>query len=159
MNWIYCLYTWSFLPWRLPSFKIGITKEVETRRRQIESELAYTCGHAVSVRRALAVPLLTAGWLEKRLHRAFEGLAAKMPRHAGHTEWFRIRNIGAVVVVVWLSARYNLNLQPWHIVAVFFFPLPLDGALLLMLCAFVEYALFAGIGFCVYTAVVVFKGC
>lgn len=153
MNWIYCLYTWSFLPWRLPSFKIGITTSVEQRRRQIESELASAVGCPVIVRRAIAVPLLTAGWLEKKLHRFFEGLRAKMPRHSGYKEWFRIRNIWAVVILVYLSGKYDLNLQPWHVVVTFFFPLPLDGALLIMLCALVEYALFAGIAFCVYTAV------
>ena len=145
MKWLYCLFTWSLLPWRLPRFKIGIATDVSQRVAQIQYELSYALGRPVIVRRAAAFPIIGAGWLEKRLHWVFDSVRAKMPKHAGHTEWFAIRNIGGVLLLVWLSREYGFEVTPWHVLVVFFLPLPLDGFIVIFVAAFLHYAVFCGV--------------
>jgi len=150
MKWLYCLFTWSLLPWRLPRFKIGIATNVNARIAQIQNELSYALGRPVIVRRAAAFPIIGAGWLEKRLHWVFDSLRAKMPRHAGHTEWFRILNIWTLFFVALARNYYGMDFNPWYILVILFFPLPLDGLLVLFTAAFLHYAVFCGVawGFC-----------
>jgi len=145
MKWLYCLFTWSLLPWRLPRFKIGIATNVPQRIAQIEYELSRALGRPVIVRRAAAFPIIGAGWLEKRLHWVFDSVRAKMPAHAGKTEWFGIRNILAVFTLSWLSRKFGVDFSHWHILAVFFLPLPLDGFIVICVAAFLHYAVFCGV--------------
>ena len=145
MKWLYCLFTWSLLPWRLPRFKIGIATNVPQRIAQIEYELSHALGRPVIVRRAAAFPIIGAGWLERRLHWVFDSLRAKMPKHAGKTEWFGIRNIGGVAILVWLSRQYGFEITPWHVLIVFFLPLPVDGFIVICVAAFLHYAVFCGV--------------
>jgi len=158
MKWLYCLFTWSLLPWRLPRFKIGIATNVNARIGQIQNELSYALGRPVIVRRAAAFPIIGAGWLEKRLHWVFDSLRAKMPRHAGHTEWFAIRNIGGVAILVWLSREYGFEVTPWHVLLVFFLPVPVDGFIVICVAAFLHYAAFCGVGFVLYFIIVTLAG-
>lgn len=158
MSWLYCLFTWSLLPWRLPRFKIGISDNVPARIAQIQNELSYALGRPVVVRRAAAFPIIGAGWMEKRLHWVFDSLRAKMPRHAGHTEWFAIRNIGGVAILVWLSREYGFDVTPWHVLIVFFLPLPVDGVIVLCIAAFLHYCSFLAAGWAVYLLIVTLAG-
>lgn len=148
MKWTYCLYCYStagLLPPRLPVFKIGITDHVPTRIRQIESELSYSTGRSVKVRKAVAMPLIFASLVERKLHGVFARIRAKMPRHSGHTEWFSILNYGAAVIYLALLAVFNCQMTGGRVVimvVVFFAPLPLDGMVLVVASAVAEYVVF-----------------
>jgi hypothetical protein len=148
MKYLYCLYTYStagLFPPKLPAFKIGISGSVQDRMRQIESELSYTTGKRVTIRKALAMPLLFSGFMERRLHRALSAIRAKMPYHAGHTEWFRCVNFGAAVIYLLLLAafRQDMNYARVGIFAVVVLaPFPVDGFVLVLVSFLADVAVF-----------------
>ena len=68
-----------------------------------------------------------------------------MPNHAGKTEWFLIRNWMAVVLFFAVGQYYGLEVKWWHLVVVYFFPIPLDAIILAGGLAAVEYSVFLAV--------------
>lgn len=78
-------------------YKIGISRNVPARVGQIAGELAATMGCTVRVKKWVSFPVFFPGMIERTAHRLFAGVSAKVPFHHGHTEWFRSRNILALL--------------------------------------------------------------
>lgn len=124
---LYILFSWQ-LPWR---FKAGISGNLKSRIAQIAYELSNETGRNVEVKTALAVPVFMPEAMERLLHSAFSWLRAYVPYHAGHTEWFTVRNFIACAVFIGCCREFDLNWKVWHLLIVYFFPLPLDAIIIL----------------------------
>lgn len=131
---IYTLYSYSF-PFR---FKIGITERaVKDRCLDIQRSIKHETGHAVTVRKFIAVPSFFAYRIEQYLHRKFARFSHRMPG-SGKTEWFLYFNFGSCLL--FLIALYGLDLRvsPAYGAVLLLAPLPLDFALLLIAALFIE---------------------
>lgn len=147
---LYALYSWSLL-WR---FKIGIAYDVDQRIQQLQYELSGAIGRPVTVSKALAIPVLFPEKTEAYLHGKLQMLRAYVPRHAGHTEWFNIRNFAASMAFIFGCEYLGLPWQWYHCVLIFFFPYPLDGVLFLAAVACVQLAALLLIGWCAWVGII-----
>ena len=133
---LYALYSWSLL-WR---FKVGISYDVPQRVQQLEYELSRETGRPVRVFSALSVPVIFPEKTEAWAHGVFQRLRAYVPRHAGHTEWFVIRNFAASLIFILICEYFCLNWRWYHPALIFFLPYPIDGVLLLAAVAAIQLA-------------------
>ena len=125
---LYALYSWSLL-WRC---KIGISYDVQQRIQQLEYELSGAMNQPVRVQKAVAVPVLFPEKMEGWLHGKLAALNARVPYHRGHTEWFQVRNFGGALCLLLCAEYMGLDWEWWHLAAVYFLPLPIDAALLVV---------------------------
>ena len=124
MRYIYCM----FCPTSLKTFgrfKIGITSNMKWRLSQVASELGIPARRMYSLSFIVFFPER----VETRLHRWFESARAKMPRHSGHTEWFKVRNFVAMLIFIAYCQHNGKAFEWWHPGIVYLLPLPLDGFL------------------------------
>jgi len=133
---LYALYSWSLL-WR---FKIGIAYDVAQRIQQLEYELSRETGRRVRVDKALAIPVFFPEKTEAWLHAKLYMLRAYVPRHAGHTEWFDIRNFAAALLYILAAEYFGLNWSWYAPVIILFIPYPLDGVIFLTAVAAFQLA-------------------
>lgn len=125
---LYALYSWSLL-WRC---KIGITYDVQQRIQQLEYELSGAMNQPVRVQKAVAVPVLFPEKMEAWLHSKLQAYNVRVPYHRGHTEWFRLKNFFGSLLLLSLAEYFGLDWKLWHLAAVYFLPLPIDAALLVV---------------------------
>lgn len=123
-RYIYCMFCLTSLK-TFGRFKIGIAADVSARRGQVASELGIPARRMYSLSFIVFFPER----VEARLHRWFESARAKMPRHSGHTEWFKVRNLVAMLAFVAYCQHNGKPFEWWHLGIVYLLPLPLDGFL------------------------------
>ncbi len=128
-------------------FKAGYSRDVYRRMGEIAEELAQAMGRDVTINKELALPMLLPGKSERWLHKAFAAFRAKVPYHAGYTEWFHARNFWAVVA--WLGWLWLFGLPitlPRILIAVvlYYVRYPLDGVLLLVLVFLAQFGVVIG---------------
>jgi hypothetical protein len=133
---LYILHSWSLL-WR---FKIGIAYDVTQRIQQLEYELSHATGRPVNVSKAMAIPVLFPEKTEAWMHRKLDTLRAYMPKHAGHTEWFTIRNFAASLTFICVCEYLGLDWRWYHAAIIFVLPYPLDGVIFLTAVAAAQLA-------------------
>lgn len=141
IRYIYILIARQFM-WR---FKAGISGNVAARIGQIESELSYITGKPVQIRCAAKFPVIFPAAHEGKIHDWFERRRASMPNHSGKTEWFLIRNWMAVILFFAVGQYYGLEIKWWHLVVIYFFPIPFDAIILAGGLAAVEYSVFLAV--------------
>lgn len=147
---LYALYSWSLL-WRC---KIGIAYDVQQRIQQLEYELSGAMNQPVRVQKAVAVPVLFPEKMEAWLHGKLQALNARVPYHRGHTEWFQVRNFGGALCLLLCAEYLGLDWEWWHLAAVYFLPLPIDAALLVVGVACVQLAALALVGWCAWVGII-----
>jgi len=139
LRYIYVLFSFS-LPW---CCKIGISKDVNQRKAQIQRELSAAMGYNIIIRRAtFDLPSLFAESSEAKLHWFFRRLSRKnMPCHAGKSEWMWYLNILTGLLFYFVGGEIGLNVVPAHIALIAIIPIPFDFALLVLAFAFIVYCL------------------
>jgi hypothetical protein len=140
---LYALYSWSLL-WR---FKIGIAYDVPQRIQQLEYELSRETGKPVKVDKAMAIPVFFPEKTEAYLHGKLQMLRAYVPRHAGHTEWFAIRNFAAAMLYILAAEYFGLNWSWYAPIIILLIPYPLDGVLFLTAVAALQLAAVCLVGY------------
>jgi uncharacterized membrane protein (DUF106 family) len=140
---LYALYSWSLL-WR---FKIGIAYDVAQRIQQLQYELSRETGRPVTVAKAMAIPVFFPEKTEAYLHGKLQMLRAYVPRHAGHTEWFAIRNFAASLSFICLCEYMGLEWRWYHAALIFILPYPLDGVIFLTAVAAFQLAAVCLVGY------------
>lgn len=144
---IYCLYSPQF-PAR---GKVGVSTNVEARRRQIEADLQMKFGGHVRVKRLLALPIITNAYnFEAAIHTAMRRMfypeCNTMRGTSGWTEWFWYANVFTAVFVFLLAKIAGLECAGAVGFCTFvFIILPLDFALFVAILALAEYAIIAGL--------------
>lgn len=133
-------------------YKIGQSRDVFNRIGQIADELAQEMQQTVTINKEMSVPVLFPDFVERLMHRAFSAYRAKVPYHAGYTEWFRPRNFWTAVVYFLFLVGFghlhvitpDLTVMRILIAVVFYYtPYPLDSMLLLGLVFLAQFALVA----------------
>ena len=123
-RYIYCMFCLTSLR-TFGRFKIGIASDVSARRGQVASQLGIPANRMYSLSFIVFMPER----VETRLHRWFESARAKMPRHSGHTEWFKVRNLVTMLAFIAYCQHSGKAFDWWHPGVVYLLPLPLDGFL------------------------------
>lgn len=132
---IYCLYALPDYPGR---YKIGITaRPVHERVKEVKDSIESETGRTANVKVFLSVPSLFAYRIEQYLHRKFASFSATMPG-SGKTEWFLWGNGGLALMWILLTTLGPLNWPPSLAIAIFFIPLPIDFAALLLVALLIE---------------------
>lgn len=127
-------------------FKIGISNNVYRRMGEISEELAQEMRCDVTINREISLPMAFPYKAESWLHARFAAVRAAVPYHAGHTEWFRVRNFFAVVL--WLLAIFALGkglsiIRISIAIILYFLPFPVDGFLFLFAAFLSQFILLA----------------
>lgn len=112
-------FTYLFMSLTLPMrYKIGISTAPNKRKKQLDR---------IGVFKILALPCADARQVEKICHKLLSPLNTKVKGNGG-TEWFWICNLLTASILVFLKKDFDII-----ILAVMFFPLPLDGLLVLVI--------------------------
>lgn len=128
-------------------FKIGVSNNVFRRMGEISDQLAQEMRCDVTINREISLPMALPYAAEAWLHTKFHALRAKVPYHAGHTEWFRARNFFGVVI--WLFVLFylgkELSVARIGIAAIIYYlPYPVDGFVFLFGAFVAQFVFLAG---------------
>lgn len=123
---------------------------------EISEELAQEMRCTVTINREISLPMAFPYESESWLHARFAAVRAVVPYHAGHTEWFMVRNF--LAVVLWLLALLALGkglsiIRIGIAVVIYLLPFPVDAFLFLFAAFLSQFVLLAAaIGLILYAA-------
>lgn len=135
------------------AFKVGISRDPRSRRRQIERELQGSAFVSAKVNLLLSVPSLFKERHEQKLHKWLEPCRAKVPEHSGHTEWFYsfVPN-AALGALLYILSPDGFRYDKFVLFALFAFaPFPVGAIVALLVLSIIEVAaLIASIVFFIF---------
>lgn len=134
---LYVMFSPFNLPWRA---KIGISKDHDIRKSEIEYSIKTNLGMTVKLRH-FALPVLFARQNEKFLHWILQGLRyRRMGNTSGKTEWFiSVNFITFAIAFLWMW-WHGVDAAHWKAFALLILPAPIDHFILVLVLCIVQFA-------------------
>ena len=147
LEWTYIVGSPQY-PWR---FKVGRSTSFSVRARDIARTMSREAGIDVRVVPFFKLPMFWAGRSERAIHAwpMFRYFKANMPG-SGCTEWAWVLNPYVGILAYSICSYHGIHCALWVGGVIFFAPLALDFAFILIVIAMLQYGVVGVILYCLW---------